>query len=113
MKRRDPARTAAVFALLAPLALGVAPGCSGNGKDPNGPSRPLPGYSGHAVEVFDDTIEPAAVNLDADRAYTPKTAPRLRERAQLADGIVRVKVTTVTAKTDGPDKLFQIGLHPV
>jgi hypothetical protein len=70
----------------------------------------LPAWAGHQVEVFDVTIEPAAVGLDLDKGYSPRGDPLLRERAQRADGVLRVKITTVTAKTDGPDSVYQLGL---
>ena len=104
-------RPAAAFStLVLACVLGTGTGC-GSSRDPNAPGRPLPSWAGHQVEVFDDTIEPAAVGLDLDKGYTPRGDPMLRERAQLADGILRVKVTTVTAKTDGPDSVFHLGLN--
>ncbi len=81
--------------------------------DPNTPARPLPTHSGRAAELFDDSIEPAAVGLDYDRGYEPKSDAVLRERAQVSDGVVRVKVQTVTEKKDGPAVTFQLGLHTV
>lgn len=101
-----------IRAALALSALVVAVGC-GSSRDPNAPSRPLPGWSGHAVEVFDDSIEPAAVGLDFDRGYSPRGDAMLRERAQLSDAVLRVKVSTVTAKTDGPDATYTLGLSTV
>jgi hypothetical protein len=85
----------------------------GSSKDANAPARPLPGYSGHSADLFDDAIEPAAVGLDFDRGYSPRTDPGLRERAQTGDAVVRVKVSTVTAKKDGPDAVYQLGLRTV
>jgi hypothetical protein len=104
-------RRVALSAFLSSLVIfGVA--CGGP-KDANGPVRPLPGYSGHSADLFDDTIEPAAVGLDFDRGYSPRSDPALRERAQTGDAVIRVKVTTITAKTDGPDAVYQLGLHIV
>lgn len=97
---------------LSALALAFAAAC-GSAREPNAPSRPLPGWSGHSVEVFDDSIEPAAVGLDFDRGYSARGDTMLRERAQLADAVLRVRVTTVTAKTDGPDAVYQLGLSTV
>jgi hypothetical protein len=105
------ARPIAAFLFASALLTGVL-GC-GSSRDPNAPSRPLPAWSGHSVEVFDDTIEPAAVGLDLDKGYAPRGDPMLRERAQLADAVLRVKVTTVTAKTDGPDAVYQLGMNTV
>lgn len=93
------------------LALGAA--CGSGGHDASSPSRPLPTYAGRAADLFDDAIEPAAVGLDFDKSYAPKADPLLRERAQVADAVLRVKVTTVTAKRDGPEAVYQVGLHTI
>ncbi len=93
------------------LALALLGAGCGSGKDPNAPSRPLPTYAGRAAELFDDGIEPAAVGLDFDKSYLPKSDPLLRERTQLGDAVVRVRVSTVTAKNDGPASTYQIGLQ--
>src|SRR4029079_2238131 len=88
------------------------PGCAL--PPPRGaPPRPLPGYSGRAADLFDDAIDPAGVGLDYDKGYTAKADPMLRERAQVSDAVLRVKVQTVTGKTDGPEKSYQLGLHTV
>jgi hypothetical protein len=63
------------------------------------------------VEVFDDSIEPAAVGLDFDRGYSPRGDKSLRERAQMADAVLRVRVTTVTAKTEGTGNVYTLGLQ--
>ena len=103
------ARPSAAFSHVV-LACVLGLGC-GSSRDANAPGRAVPPWAGHQVEVFDDTIEPAAVGLDLDKGYMPRGDPMLRERAQLADAVVRVKVTTVTAKTDGPDSIYQLGLN--
>ena len=87
-------------------------GCSG-GTAGSGPNRPVSTYSGRQADLFDDTIEPAAVGLDFDRGYSPRLDKVLRERAQVGDAVLRVRVSTVTAKTDGPDSNYQLGLHTV
>ena len=88
------------------------PGC-GPSSPAGAPTRPLPGYSGRAANLFDDAIDPAGVGMDFDKGYTPKADPLLRERAQVSDAVLRVKVQTVTGKTDGPEKTYQLGLHTV
>jgi hypothetical protein len=98
----------ASFAALSLVAL-VA--CGGRSSAPA--ARPIAAYSGRAAELFDDTIEPAAVGLDFDRGYSPRSDPLLRERAQTADASVRVRVATVTAKKNGPEETYQLGLHTV
>ena len=92
-------------------ALLSATGCGG--KDANDPSRPLAAYAGRQADLFDDAIEPAAVGLDFDKGYTPRGDKTLRERAQVGDAVLRVRVATVTAKTDGPEVTYQLGLHTV
>ncbi len=87
-------------------------GCGG-GTAGSGPNRPVSTYSGRQADLFDDTIEPAAVGLDFDRGYSPRLDKVLRERAQVGDAVLRVRVSTVTAKTDGPDSNYQLGLHTV
>ncbi len=103
------ARATALAGLLASTAL---LGC-GTSKGANDPSRPLAPYAGRQADLFDDTIEPAAVGLDFDRGYSPRLDKVLRERAQVGDAVLRVRVSTVTAKTDGPDSTYQLGLHTV
>ena len=103
--------TVAVAAALA-LSLGGAGGC-GPATGPGAKSRPLPAYAGRAADLFDDSIDPAAVGMDFDKGYTPKADPMLRERAQVSDAVLRVKVATVTGKKDGPEASYQLGLHVV
>jgi hypothetical protein len=99
-------RSAAALPLLLAIAsCGTPPAAA--------PTRDVPAYSGRAAQLFDDSIEPAGVGLDYDRGYNPKTDPAVRERAQVGDAVLRVKVTTVTSKKDGPDSIFRIGLVTV
>jgi len=94
------------------LGAATVPGC-GPATPAGAPTRPLPGYSGRAADLFDDAIDPAGVGMDFDKGYTPKADPLLRERAQVSDAVLRVKVQTVTGKTDGPEKSYTLGLHTV
>lgn len=103
-------RAHALVAVLALLLLAL--GCGG-GKNADSPSRALVPYSGRQAELFDDSIEPAAVGLDFDKGYAPRVDRTLRERAQVADSVLRVRVSTVTAKTNGPHITYQLGLHAV
>ena len=57
----------------------------------------LPRWEGHARDVFDDQIEPAAVGL-ADGG-NPRLDPLLHERAKTAAVVARVQVSTVTVET--------------
>lgn len=108
----------AVVRSLAFVALtAMAAACSG--KDADSPDsrsqagRRLTPYVGRSADLFDDTIEPAAVGLDFDKGYAPRVDKTLRERAQVGDAVVRVRVATVTTKKDGPDSNYQLGLHTV
>jgi hypothetical protein len=103
------AQAAAIFFA---AAVGILAAC-GNGKDADSPGRPVTPYAGRQADLFDDTIEPAAVGLDFDKGYAPRVDKTLRERAQVGDAVLRVRVATVTAKKDGPDATYQLGLHTV
>lgn len=103
----------AMAVLAASTLVGLAACGSGDGRDANDPNRVLAAYAGRQADLFDDTIEPAAVGLDFDKGYTPRSDRTLRERAQTGDAVVRVRVATVTAKTDGPAVTYQLGLHTV
>jgi len=97
----------------APFAAFVLALAACGGSATNAPGRNVVTYSGRAADLFDDTIEPAAVGQDFDRGYVPRSDPALRERAQTGDAVVRVRVSTVTSKTDGPSVTYQLGLHTV
>lgn len=101
--------------VLAVAVAGLASATAGCGPitGANAPSRPLPAYAGRAAELFDDAIDPAAVGMDFDKGYSPKSDALLRERAQVSDAVLRVKVTTVTTKKDAPTATYQLGLHTV
>lgn len=106
-------RPALALLLLAFSACLVSSACGPASSGANQPGRPLPPYAGHASELFDDAIDPAGVGMDFDKGYTPKSDPQLRERAQVSDAVLRVRIATVTGKTDGPEKTYQLGLHTV
>jgi hypothetical protein len=95
-------------ALFGPL---LAAACEGPGA--HAPTRPLPTYAGHAAELFDDMIEPRAVGQDIDPANAPRADPLLRERAQVGDAVLRVRVATVTAKREDTGTSYQLGFHIV
>jgi hypothetical protein len=98
--------------LVVAVALALVGGCGG-GQGADSPSRAVAPYSGRQADLFDDTIEPAAVGLDFDKGYAPRVDKVLRERTQVGDAVLRVRVATVTAKKDGPDATYQLGLHTV
>jgi hypothetical protein len=66
-------------------------GCGGETPDSK-----LPPYERHAVELFDDEIEPRAVGLAQNIASTPRSDPMVRERTQTGDAVLRVRIETVT-----------------
>jgi hypothetical protein len=93
-------------ALLAPL-----PGCADaapEAKAPDGAS--LPRWEGHARELFDDNIDPAAVGLSMD-GPSPRSDPFLRERSQTAAVTARVRVQTVTVDSVGEQKTYHLGVQ--
>jgi hypothetical protein len=86
-------------------------GCGGGGAQAGASKTPLPTYSGHAVELFDDIIEPGAAGLELDEGTAPAADPVLRERTQVADAVARVKVTTVTTKVEDTGTTYQVTLR--
>jgi hypothetical protein len=105
---------AVAIALALTLPLGLPLSACGGGAGAAHPVRPLPSYSGHAVDLFDDAIEPLAVgfHLDAYRG-TPRSDNLLRERTQVGDAVVRARVTTVSSKEEDRGRSWQLGMHTV
>ena len=99
-----------VFRFLAISAL-LATGACGSVKviDPNA-KQPLPSYSGRLSELFDDVIVPAAVGVDLDRKYSARRDKQFQERMAKSDGVVRVRVTTVTGKGSEKGTKYMLGL---
>jgi hypothetical protein len=85
--------------------------CGGGTPDARNPDRPLPPYIGHAIELFDDAIEPTAVGFPSDTGSTPQGDTRVRERTQTGDAVVRARIRTVTAKVEDRGRSWQVGLH--
>src|SRR5579864_9570688 len=109
--RRRALRPLVLFALGA-LALSGGPlACGAGTASSRDPNRPLPAYTGHATDLFDDAIEPAAVGYELDRAAVPMNSSALRERAQVGDAVVRARVTTITSKEEDRGNTWHIGLH--
>ena len=102
----------AAFAAALLLALAACGGGDANGRS-RSPDRPLPAYTGHAAELFDDAIEPQAVGLEFETPLDPRIDPKFRERAQVSDAILRAKVDTVTARGDGAQARYDIAFRVV
>ena len=94
--------------VLAWLALGAA--CGGGGAD--GPQGNFPPYGGHAADLFDDNIEPGAVDPTMAVGYDPRSDNLLRERTQVCDVVLRARITTVTEKVDDDGgRSWQVSMH--
>ena len=98
-----------VYGYVLAAAVVGALGCGGAGA--NAPSRPLPSYAGHAAELFDDAIEAKAVGLDLEAAANPRMDSRLRERAEVGDAVLRVRVSTVSAKEEDAGSRYLLGFE--
>ena len=70
----------------------------------------LPRWDGHSQEVFDDNIDPAAVGLSLE-GPSPRSDAHLRERAQTADVVARVRVQTVTVDSSGEHQTYHLGVQ--
>jgi len=98
----------ALTALTLGLGLGLA-ACEPS-QPAGGPASGALAWEGHAQEVFDDNIDPAAVGLSLD-GPSPRSDRHLRERAQTADVVARVRVQTVTVDSVGDQKTYHLGVQ--
>jgi hypothetical protein len=99
--------------LALPLAVACGLGVAACGPDQparSGSAAGLPRWEGHAPEVFDDNIDPAAVGLSLD-GPSPRSDAHLRERAQTADVVARVRVQTVTVDSAGEHQTYHLGIQ--
>jgi hypothetical protein len=108
--KRSPLLPAIALAGLT-LALGVASA----GCEPAQPGRSalaanLPRWEGRPRQIFDDNIDPAAVGLSME-GPSPRNDAFLRERAQTADVVARVRVQTVTIDSVGDQKTYHLGIQ--
>src|SRR5262249_32583089 len=100
--------------LAMPLALAFA-GLGATGCEPAAPVKAgtasgLPRWEAHEREVFDDNIDPAAVGLSMD-GPSPRNDAHLRERAQTADVVARVRVNPVPIDSVGEQKPYPLGIQ--
>lgn len=99
---------------LSPLLLATAltAACGGVQPEPQagGDQGSLPAYDAWAQQVFDDSIEPAAVGLTFE-SPSPRGDRLLHERAKTADVVSRVRVSTVTVDTIGDTSTYHLGIQ--
>lgn len=105
---RLPEHTA--LALAAVLSSLGATGCEPVKPGQTAVSVNLPHWEGRARQAFDDNIDPAAVGLSMD-GPSPRADAFLRERAQTADVVARVRVQTVTVDSRGDQNTYHLGIQ--
>jgi hypothetical protein len=93
------------------MALALVGGCGPATPDPAYPSRSLPAYEGRSTELFDDGIEPRAVGIEVEATGKTKGDAALRERTQVGDATLRVRVSTVTSKDEDTGTTYQVGFR--
>lgn len=96
-------------ASIAVLATGVM-GCEPSQPGRTAAGANLPRWEARARQMFDDNIDPAAVGLSMD-GPSPRSDAFLRERAQTADVVARVRVQTVTVDSVGDQKTYHLGIQ--
>jgi|SRR5580658_1515193 hypothetical protein len=85
-------------AALVTAALACA-ACGGGAAEAHAQGPGLWPYTGDATKIFDDAIELPAVGFGVDRDAQPLEDKRIRERTQIADAVLRVRVPGIN--TDG------------
>lgn len=96
--------------LALPLALGLGTAACEPSQPAAGPTTGLATWEGHAREVFDDNIDPAAVGLSLE-GPSPRNDPHLRERAQTSNVVARIRVQTVTVNSVGDQQTYHLGVQ--
>ena len=74
-------------------------------------ARPLAPYEKEQTQIFDDTIDAAAVGLDINETFDPSSDPNLDNRVRQADSIMRARVLTVSSRGDIAKPTFQLSLQ--
>lgn len=104
------ARSLAVGLLGCGLALGAA-ACGEPGPTTQTPQAlGLAPWDDHGRAVFDDNIDPAAVGYTMD-APSARSDRYLRERAQTAELVARLRVKTAGVSSAGDDATYQLGVE--
>jgi hypothetical protein len=106
----QPARPSSPFRFALALAAALAPlaACDAGAPLRSAADRPIGRWEAHAVDVFDDDIEAAALQLELDAPASARSDAFLRERAQTADFVGRVRVQTVTVDKIGDDVSYHL-----
>lgn len=98
--------------LLASNVLVFGPACSPKGPGLKYDLDKLPPYENPSAELFDDTIEPAALGLSMAASGNLQFDPKFRERAQQADVVSIVRVTTVTISKADDKSTYTLRFEP-
>src|SRR5437870_3572748 len=98
------------LAALAAVLGGAAAACDQGPGARSGAAAGLPRWEEHSRQVFDDNIDAAAVGLSME-GPTPRADAFLRERAQTADVVARVRVNTVTVDSVGEQSTYHLGIQ--
>lgn len=100
-----------LFRVAAALIVLLSTSCAGVTPGPLVPERRLPQYSGRAVALFDDRIEPQAVGYSLEPTTPPQTDRLLHERTRTGDWVVRARVVSVTSLHTDSGPSWHIGFH--
>jgi hypothetical protein len=110
LSRASSRLPAAAFVLAVGLPAGMV-GCEAAPSPVVPPAAAtLPRWEGHAQQLFDDNIDPAAVGLSLE-GPSPRSDPFLRERAQTGDVVSRVRVQTVTVDSVGDQVTYHLSIQ--
>jgi hypothetical protein len=102
-----PLRPAAFSPSLASCLLALATASCSGSSSTTGPRQTYPVYAGEPTKLFDDRIDSNSVGL-ADVATKPRMDPVLRARAQSAEAVARVRVSTVTVDSVGGKPAYHL-----
>lgn len=73
-------------------------------------ARPPAVYEKEQTQLFDDTIDAAAVGLDINQTFDPGADPNLDNRVRSSDAILRARILTVSSRGDISRPTFQLSL---